>query len=186
MAGGRTYLTFADRAPGRFFLLVLFDLGFCVFFFFFDPRSYPPSFAHPRQRGRCRPEFGAKALRDEVSLGCAWSLSPGSRIRRSQECAPSGARGGLQPRSRPPSGTPPAACREPPSARLAARLPVRASLCTVPFCLLDPWPPKLAANRSEAPLAFRMKSVDFLNSSGHSCIRSGPYAFPMQRVKICI
>lgn len=54
---------------------------------------------------------------------------------------------------------------------------------TVPFCLLDPWSPKLASNRSEAPLAFRMKSVDFLNSSGHSCIRSGPCAFPVHRVK---
>lgn len=27
-----------------------------------------------------------------------------------------------------------------------------------------------------------MKSADFLNSLGHSCIRSGTCAFPMQRV----
>lgn len=59
----------------------------------------------------------------------------------------------------------------------------RGPISTVPFCLLDPWPPKLPASRSEAPLAFRMKSADFLNSSGHSCIRSGPCAFPMQCVK---
>lgn len=59
----------------------------------------------------------------------------------------------------------------------------RQPISTAPFCLLDPWTPKLAANRSEAPLAFRMRSADFLNSSGHSCIRSGPCAFPTQRVK---
>lgn len=56
-------------------------------------------------------------------------------------------------------------------------------IATVRFCLLDPWPPKLPASGSEAPLAFRMKSADFLNSSRHSCIRSGLCAFPMQRVK---
>lgn len=56
-------------------------------------------------------------------------------------------------------------------------------LSSVPFCLLDPWSPKLATNRREAPLAFRMKSADFLNSSGHSCIRSGHCAFPTRRVK---
>lgn len=70
----------------------------------------------------------------------------------------------------------------------AVRPPERAAprtglLSSVPFCLLDPWPPKLATNRKEAPLAFRMKSEDFLNSSGHSCIRSGPCAFPTRRVK---
>ena len=102
---------------------------------------------------------------------------PGRRMAPSLEVAhplgyrPLGA-GGLPPLS------PPAANAN----RLVPRFQ-RRPISTVSFCLLDPWPPKLAANRGEAPLAFRMKSADFLNSSGHSCIRSGPYAFPMQRVK---
>lgn len=51
VAGGRTYLTFADRAPGRFFLLVLFDLGFCVFFFFFRSTFLPSELCPPQAKG---------------------------------------------------------------------------------------------------------------------------------------
>lgn len=55
-----------------------------------------------------------------------------------------------------------------------------------PFVCLTPGPRNSRLIRNEAPLAFRMKSADFLNSSGHSCIRSGPCVFPMQRVKFVL
>lgn len=121
-----------------------------------------------------------KALRRDfrpgVALGALRNVPPpGRRMAPSLEVAhplgyrPLGA-GGLPPLA-------------PPAVNASRLVPCFRSVSTVPFCLLDPWPPKLAANRSEAPLAFRMKSADFLNSSGHSCIRSGLCAFPMQRVK---
>lgn len=131
----------------------------------------------------------AKALRRDTcpraALGALWRVPPPSR-------APSGSPYGPEPRSRPLSGIPPVGLRRGASLRWHQQRQTPTALCRAsraglfplrPFCLLDPWTPKLSANRSEAPLAFRMKSADFLNSSGHSCIRSGPCAFPTQRVK---
>lgn len=121
---------------------------------------------------------------------CAETFVLGLRLAPSGMC-PSGLPGSREPGSRPPFGTLPAALGDlpPPAPTDRDRSPLLAwlsLLCAVPFCLLDPWPPKLQANRSEAPLAFRMKNEDFLNSLGHSCIRSGPCAFPMQRVKFIV
>ena len=102
---------------------------------------------------------------------------PGRRVARSLEVAHSlGYRPGVQ-------GGLPRLARAAANADRLVRCFQRRPISTALFCLLDPWTPKLASNRSEAPLAFRMKSSDFLNSSGHSCIRSGPCAFPTQRVK---
>lgn len=115
-----------------------------------------------RSRARCPPEFPPPPGR---------GMAPSLEVAHPLGYRPLGA-GGLPP-------------LPPPAANANRLVPgfQRRPVSTVPFCLLDPWPPKLAANRSEAPLAFRMKSADFLNSSGHSCIRSGSCAFPMQCVK---
>lgn len=74
----------------------------------------------------------------------------------------------------------PTSCERHPPCRLASSVGL---FPPCPFVCLTPGPPQLAANRREAPLAFRMKSSDFLSSSGHSCIRSGLRAFPTQCVK---
>lgn len=140
--------------------------------------------AHPGPRGRSTPELGAAGALLPASQAALpatkfHSASPGRRSGRPPECTPSEPPGGPDPAAVHPRGHRPLSA----GTSLGPPRPPAQAFSLPPFCLLDPWPSELPANGREAPLAFRMKSTDFVNSSGHSRIRSGPCAFPTRRVK---
>lgn len=115
-----------------------------VFWFFQCCVPNPREMNGSGQRGRCRPEFGAGDPFPRGPRSCASSYKVSLRLRaetlarsrawRPPECAPSGLPDGPEPRSRPPSGIPPAGSKglpppTPPawnSSRLVPLSPARA------------------------------------------------------------